>query len=512
SRFYLEQLLLMPDYLYVSYASSDLAANPQVASTAYNFLHDMINLKDDAEKTAEDAKEMEVGKPGLGHTLIEQVSNHANAYKVLLRTHGTKDDEKDAEDEDRIGQHSEEYVRMESKEAALQSILTEEDKEHWARLYETPEEGLKEKGLFFRGKHVSVSELETYFKCPYNFFVKYGLHATERKEAGVDPDETGSVIHRVLELLFKDIDIDQVTESDLKKHIETCVKTAISESRLGSLQDKAEFKSRVNRLKSEACYVANTEFALVKQSKFRPLGTEIKINGKKDGDKDGKDEIKLSDLPLKGSIDRVDACVDGDETLVAVIDYKTGNHLEDRLHDVFYGHKIQPYAYLYSLAKAGYKPVAAFYKKANGHFRETTDKMPPFAMHGQVVSDPHILKLFEPDLDSKPHGELIPVEMSPSGDVSSLRGAPDLLVPKELFQDIIDYTWALMDNAVKEIDGGYIDANPNEDGCRYCKAYGMCPQGKKTPKRKTSRTVSLGYFFNPDAHEMAENGKEEETK
>ena len=440
SRFYLEQLLLLPDLLYVSYAGADASACEQRPSEVVESLSALYDLPI---------------QDGLGHSLIERVGNREHAYKVLLR-------EKDS------------LLSWEIER--LQAILSEHDLARYAAVTTPIGEGLTRTEIFFRNDLTSISQLETYFGCPYQFFVKYGLGAKERKEAQVDANEVGNVIHRVLELLFGSVDVDNVTEEELDDLIEGYIQTAIDESRLVGLTEK-EYASRIRRLKDECRYIARTEFDLVKQSRFRPIGTEIRFGGK-----DAQyPAIDLSDgVRLKGIIDRVDRCGD----YISVVDYKSGEE-HSRLKHVYYGHKFQLYAYLGALRSQGFRPVGAFYKKVSGRYRPSYDKTPPLALKGQVVDDPTILSLFEPNILNEDQGRLLPFRRS-KGALVPIENKDETALSEKQLNDVVDYVDRLMKQAVRDVKDGYIVANPAFDACKYCQACDMCPQGKKTPERKTS--------------------------
>ena len=452
SRFYLEQLLLMPERLYVSFAGSDLAAQAQRPSAVVESLSKLFGL--------------EVTQ-GLGHSLIERVSNRANAYKVLLR------------ERDKLA---------EGDVQSLEAVLEKEAHARYVAVLTPVSEGLVHTQIFFRRELTSVSQLETFFSCPYRHFVQYGLGATERKEAKVDANETGNVIHKVLEILLGSIDVDAISDKEVDERIEAAIEVAIGDSRLAALTGK-EYASRLERLKGECRYIAKTEVALVKASKFRPMGTEIRFGGTQAT----YPAIDLVDgVRLKGTIDRVDLCQDealGD--MVSVVDYKSGN-AHPELKYVYYGYKFQLYAYLGALRAKGYVPVGAFYKKASGRYRSAGDLVPPMAFKGQAVDDSRVLLLFEPELSQEARGKLLPVKWGKEGLVSVESKSFNPL-PQGGIEQIIDYTIDLMKEGVSDIREGYIDANPIFEACKYCKAAAMCPEGRMTAVRQDT-SVGLDAF------------------
>ena len=52
---------------------------------------------------------------------------------------------------------------------------------------------------------LSASQIDKYGECKLLYFLRYGLHAEERKTATVDPAEFGTYVHAVLENLARDV-------------------------------------------------------------------------------------------------------------------------------------------------------------------------------------------------------------------------------------------------------------------------------------------------------------------
>jgi len=60
---------------------------------------------------------------------------------------------------------------------------------------------------------MSVSQIETYNKCPFLYFIQYGLGIYPLKEDKLMPNELGSLIHYVLSIhLFHNKDINQLVD------------------------------------------------------------------------------------------------------------------------------------------------------------------------------------------------------------------------------------------------------------------------------------------------------------
>ena len=51
----------------------------------------------------------------------------------------------------------------------------------------------------------SVSKLETYKKCPFSYFLKYGLNLKQKEELKIQNFDTGSFIHEIIDLFFNQV-------------------------------------------------------------------------------------------------------------------------------------------------------------------------------------------------------------------------------------------------------------------------------------------------------------------
>lgn len=57
---------------------------------------------------------------------------------------------------------------------------------------------------------ISASRVDKYYKCPFQYFCKFGIKAQPRKTAKLDPASSGTVIHYVLENLLREYRGDKI--------------------------------------------------------------------------------------------------------------------------------------------------------------------------------------------------------------------------------------------------------------------------------------------------------------
>lgn len=171
-------------------------------------------------------------------------------------------------------------------------------------------------------KAISASAINTYLDCPLKFYfsVVEGIREEEEVSETIESDVFGSILHKVMEELYKPFQGKMVTV-DLLKAIRK--DTALLTGAIARAFASEFFKTEVVRSLTGQNYLIGemirkyVEKILERDGKLTPfvyIESERKINGL----------ISLSDhseIRLKGFIDRVDEVLDA----IRIIDYKSGN-------------------------------------------------------------------------------------------------------------------------------------------------------------------------------------------
>ena len=171
-------------------------------------------------------------------------------------------------------------------------------------------------------KAISASAINTYLDCPLKFYfsVVEGIREEEEVSETIESDVLGSILHKVMEELYKPFQGKMVTV-DLLKAIRK--DTALLTGAIARAFASEFFKTEVVRSLTGQNYLIGemirkyVEKILERDGKLTPfvyIESERKINGL----------ISLSDhseIRLKGFIDRVDEVLDA----IRIIDYKSGS-------------------------------------------------------------------------------------------------------------------------------------------------------------------------------------------
>lgn len=211
------------------------------------------------------------------------------------------------------------------------------------------------KKLFGEDVYISASKVESFYNCPFAYFMRYGLGAEPLKEATLDPAQSGTIIHLVMEEILKkypQAKFIEVPDVELREAVSSVLKEYLEE-KMGGIEEKSErFMKLFYRLIDISMSVIErlkVEFGV---GEFAPCDFELRIGGS---------DIPAYELPLNegkvrvtGSIDRVDLMEKDGIKYIRVVDYKTGQK-EFKLSELFDGLNIQMVLYLMALEKNGKK-------------------------------------------------------------------------------------------------------------------------------------------------------------
>ena len=307
---------------------------------------------------------------------------------------------------------------------------------------------------------LSYSSLNNYNKCPFRYYLTNILKVDKYEETF----ETfiGSLFHDVLEKCF-------INELNVEEEINNYVKKNKKEITL-----KERFF--INKITKDIKFVIEV---LKKQREYTHLDkamyeSEIRI------DKSFKD----MQVEFIGFIDKILYKENDKNTLVSIIDYKTGS-IDIELKYTLYGLSLQLPIYLYLVKKANLfnKPkFLGFYlqyildkdivKDNNKKYLE--QKEDNLKLMGYSLNDPLLLEKFD---ETYENSKLVRgLKTKSNGDFS---GYSKVLSEKQI-DNLISLTEDNIDDAIDNICAANFDILPkkigytNDVGCKYCKFKDIC--------------------------------------
>ncbi len=339
--------------------------------------------------------------------------------------------------------------------------------------------------LFGKSMYGSASKTERFYNCPFSYFCEYGMKLKPRREAQMDPAQTGTLIHHVLEVFLKEnpkATLTSLGEKEIRSKIEKIIDAYVSEE-LGGYTDKQEsFLRAIALLKESAVKIAIQLIDEFSQSKFEAVNFELKIA------EDGDILPYVVDLgngeavKIDGSVDRVDAYKTTDNTYVRIIDYKTGGK-DFRLDEVFAGINMQMLIYLFAIWQNGGElyenvlPAGILYSQAKspkiskssltryaGADEVKKQSRKNVKMTGMVLNSADVIMAMEKDAK----GVFIPAKLDSKGNPA------DNVISLKSLISLRDKVNENIRNMALSLQQGQVEAMPIEDGCKYCKFKDVC--------------------------------------
>lgn len=355
--------------------------------------------------------------------------------------------------------------------------------------------------LFGKSMYISASKTEKFYKCPFGYFCEYGIKAKPRREAEMDPAQTGTLVHYALEKFLRENPKNEFAGFDkdiIREKINKIIDEYVLERLGGYSEATASFIRTINLIKENTVRIVLhlvDEFA---HSRFMPVDFELSINN------DGDIAPYLIDLEnggtvkLIGSVDRVDAYKTDDNTFIRVIDYKTGGK-DFKLGEVFGGLNMQMLIYLFAIWQNGGEryenvlPAGILYFQAksprissstlsrNSDVSEAKAKMnSSLKMSGMVLNNVDVIDAMEKDGASV----FIPAKLDKNGNAA---GNVISIKKLELLRDKVNNNIRKM---AESLQLGEIQALPTEHGCDYCKYRDVC---KREEDDEIREIETLGF-------------------
>jgi len=378
-------------------------------------------------------------------------------------------------------------------------------------------------GLYFSGDKTSVSQLETYFSCPYKYFANYGLRLKENKKANLNAIDIGLILHGLAESFANQIlSFKNLSEEELDNKVDELLKQVLEKYEINFVKNK----SILNLLSGEARRLCRHIFNEQKNSGFKILMTEFSFFG------DNEVTLNLDDgkkIKIEGKIDRVDCY----KNYIRLIDYKTGDIKSD-LSSVYFGKKVQLISYLSAITNnqkiiksktcsnekltdedlqvAGllYLPIHSEFASSEKLVKDS------YKMEGFLLDDIDVVKNMDFGLSFENNeSHYVPLKIKTNAknineNKFEISRKSQKFLNKEEFENIRNYTERLCANAASEILSGYIEPSPlslSSDGnvlpCVYCSYAGFCglEKAKFSKGRVCGGSVSSKEFKVEDWYE-----------
>lgn len=363
--------------------------------------------------------------------------------------------------------------------------------------------------------HIGVTSLESYTKCPFAFFIKYGLKARERKKFSISSPDTGNLFHYVLENFSKNLkdnnlDWRSLTREQIDKYVDIYI-NSITENMAGSaFTSSARFRRLAGRVKKMTAKSIWAMSEHIKAGNFEPLGYEV---GFGPGEKLPPVVFMLDNgkrLMLTGKADRVDILDKDGKSYVKIIDYKSYDMSYD-LTSVYYGLQMQLALYMSEFVKNGKRilntrevlPGGMFYFRLKDPLIEAeinteqnildAASLKGFGMSGMLLDNSDVIEAMDREADLGKRSIL--------ANLRPVSGSSVLATDAE-FKGIMSYVDNIVRKTGTDITNGKISVKPykkgEKTGCDYCELRAVCRFETNTSKNKYNvlKSIKKGNIMN----------------
>ena len=312
---------------------------------------------------------------------------------------------------------------------------------------------------------ISPTTIEDYHGCPYKAFVSRTLKIKERDEGDVTVLMVGNLMHEILNLYVKKINLVKDENSSNSVFDDVSKKILEKDDYKKLLSDARSFAS-VERILGECKEYAYKTFLSISQSKFSKSKTEVGFGDGKEGSYKG---ISLLDgkVKLKGKIDRVDE----NEKFFRVLDYKTGK-IKSMDKSLFAGVKLQLYLYAKAVMQEyGIKkmPAGLYYLPISEKYQKEEDKVSTLTV-GKTLNDLEALSVQDETIVTEKKARFIDVGFD------KRNGKLTNVLDDKAILNRIDYALKVCETAVKRMMEGVIIPSPFEKECEHCDYSALCGQ------------------------------------
>lgn len=336
------------------------------------------------------------------------------------------------------------------------------------------------RAAFAKGIYLSKSKIQNFVKCPMLYWSKHVLELRPRENAQVSANESGTLVHYVLEKLFDEIRdrdthiLNEKTPDEILALTNKWVDRYITET---NCPRTPALMFSFSKLRNMAYLMASDIYEEFSASEFKMFSFEQNI-GHREGalkpftielaEYEGKPKIYLG-----GNADRVDTYTKDGVTYIRVIDYKTGNVAFDETK-VPTGADLQLPAYLFAIASDENKKkftkdgktfaAASLYVSAVESAGDIS-----IARSGMIYNEADFLRAVNKDLDYR----YISTAAYNAAQKDKLDSCSELF-SEDKIKEMKKVLTSTVEETGKQIYSGVANRTPSPENCKYCPLRASC--------------------------------------
>lgn len=339
---------------------------------------------------------------------------------------------------------------------------------------------------------LSVSQLEKYAECPFEYFLRYGLRLKEREQPQVRSLEDGNVLHDILQEAGQYL--TQVLSEEAAEAVAEEL-AGLKAEEYAVYQTTGRYRYYWLKLQRAAARALQVLTKQVQLGDFEPVAFEQRFGN----DAVAPLTVSLPDggqVKLQGKIDRVDLWQQEEQRYVRIIDYKSGR-TEYSAAQMFAGLQLQLPVYL-EAGQQGYaaQPAGFFYFHL---IPEKTDGQKAADFEKEMMKSARLDGLFLNNLDVADHmdhalregAQVLKARLTKDNAFYST----DHTATAEQFEALKEFTHEKIAELASGMQMGRITRQPVETGdyqaCQYCEYKNACPFDEKLPGNNFRKIENL---------------------
>ena len=362
----------------------------------------------------------------------------------------------------------------------------------------------------------SISKLETFKSCPYEYFLQYSLKLKQREELKIKSLDTGSFMHEVIDQFFQEtksrgLNIKTINEELIKDIVDKIIEEKLQEGKNYIFIATKKYQLLVKRLKRIILKAIKYIILGLNSSDFEIMGTEIAFDDKKEDYKPIKINLENGKTAeIIGKIDRIDLAKDGQNKYIRIIDYKSSIKDID-FTNIYGGLQLQLITYLDAMCKIeDFIPAGILYfnlleQVINSEKKLSEEEIEEkiknnFKMKGLILADVKVAIMQDNNLIPSTSSKVIPAYMDKDGNLSPKKSSS---ITKEEFTKLQNYVNTTIKEIVNEILNGNIELRPyyknKKTPCEYCTYKNICDFNSgifKTEYRFINKKTKEDFFAN----------------
>lgn len=309
---------------------------------------------------------------------------------------------------------------------------------------------------------LSVSRLESFRRCPFQYFVSYDLKAKKRKAFKVDMMDLGNFFHEVMEEVMRAYSLGQCSPEHVKEFLSHLRQRLLEKEEykvfLESRSSSYLLEKSLETLEDLLVYLMNS----LNKSSFKPAYFEEQFV---------LDEERVR---FQGVLDRVDIL--GDRFMV--VDYKSGSKAFD-LNRVYQGVDLQLMLYIdgFTSAHPTKIPAGVFYFRLHDPLGdEKQSREEQLRYDGLFIGDEELAS----EMDGELGDGILPLKLTKTGSFHKNSGA----LSQDAAEKLLQRSRSFAQNYVERIFRGDMEIFPlKEDipACAYCAYKAICRFDPRSP-------------------------------